>query len=298
MRASSLRQALRNQPPRRFLARGGYRAKRGGGPAPRAPPTSGAARELTWPGAIVVAVGGGGLFGAGVACAWVASASNAPEVPADAAPACSCACRVATFDALSGDYDGTVGRDEVVMGVPLLRWWLLRSARGEVLEVAAGTGANLGKYPAAATSIVATDASEDMLRVAAKKVPADGRFALRRCAVEELTGCYDTVVDTFGLCSVDDPVAALKAMQRATKHDGAILLLEHGRGHYAWLNDLLDRYAERHLLRWGCSWNRDYGAVMEDAGLVVESVRRFHFGTTYMVVARPNPDLAETARGA
>ena len=184
------------------------------------------------------------------------------------------------------------------MGVPLLRWWLLRSARGAVLEVAAGTGANLGKYPAAATSITATDASADMLRVAAKKVPADGRFALRRCAVEELTGCYDTVVDTFGLCSVDDPVAALKAMQRATKRDGAILLLEHGRGHYAWLNNLLDRYAERHLLRWGCSWNRDYGAVMEDAGLVVESVRRFHFGTTYMVVARPNPDLAETARGA
>ena len=31
---------------------------------------------------------------------------------------------------------------------------------------------------------------------------------------------FDTVVDTFGLCSFDDPVAVLKEMQRVCKPDG------------------------------------------------------------------------------
>ena len=75
-------------------------------------------------------------------------------------------------------------------------------------------------------------------------------------------------------------------MQRATKRDGAILLLEHGRGHYAWLNNLLDRYAERHLLRWGCSWNRDFPRMLAAAGLEAEATYRFHLGTTFVAVVR------------
>ena len=261
-----------------------------------APPAAPAPKaELSWSGAVLVAVGGGSLFGVGMGVAWVSSASAAPSEAVVAHPRCSCQCRVATFDGLSGSYDGTVGRDEIVMGVPLLRRWLLWSASGACLEVAAGTGANLDKYPAAATSVTVSDASEDMLRVAAAKVPAGpagDRFVIRNSRVEDVRGAYDTVVDTFGLCSVDDPVAALVAIQRATRRDGKILLLEHGRGHYDWLNRLLDRYAARHLERWGCSWNRDYEAVMAEAGLRVETLRRFHFGTTFMVVAKPDPTLA------
>jgi ubiquinone/menaquinone biosynthesis C-methylase UbiE len=41
---------------------------------------------------------------------------------------------------------------------------------------------------------------------------------------------FDTVVDTFGLCSYDDPVAVLKEMARCCKGDGTILLIEHGKG--------------------------------------------------------------------
>ena len=109
------------------------------------------------------------------------------------------------------------------------------------------------------------------------------------------TAGFDTVVDTFGLCSYDDPVAALVALQRATRPGGRILLLEHGRSHYDWLNRLLDKYAARHLDRWGCSWNRDYLAVIDAAGLQVTTLRRFHFGTTYFVVATPSLSLARAA---
>jgi methyltransferase OMS1 len=40
-------------------------------------------------------------------------------------------------------------------------------------------------------------------------------------------GCFDTVVNIFGLCSYDDPVQVLQEMARVCKPDGKILLLEH-----------------------------------------------------------------------
>lgn len=40
---------------------------------------------------------------------------------------------------------------------------------------------------------------------------------------------FDFVVDTFGLCSFNDPVNVLREMARVAKPDGKILLLEHGK---------------------------------------------------------------------
>lgn len=37
----------------------------------------------------------------------------------------------------------------------------------------------------------------------------------------------------------------------------------------------------------GCAWNRPIDELLEEEGVQVDSVRRYHFGTTYMVVARP-----------
>merc|ERR1711871_1561484 len=98
---------------------------------------------------------------------------------------------------------------------------------------------------------------------------------------------YDTVVDTFGLCSFEDPVKALLEMQRVCKDDGRILLLEHGVSHYDWLNKLLDSNSYRHAKRWGCWWNRPIENIVKEAGLKIESSSRWHFGTTYYYVCRP-----------
>ena len=272
----------------RTLARGAYGRKRARRPS--APVAE--AAELSWGSAVFLAVGAGTTLGAAGALGWVATAS-ADEGACDPAPTCGCAARVAVFDTISGDYDATVGRDEWYMGLPLLRRWLLRSARGSVLEVAAGTGSNFGYYPAAVRDVTATDASRRMVDAALLKAARDARITVTRAPVEAPPGGpYDTVVDTFGLCSYDDPVEALRSLQRATRADGKVLLLEHGRSHYGWLNALLDRYAARHLERWGCSWNRDYVDVMAAAGLRVVTPRRFHFGTTYFVVGTPDPALA------
>eukprot|EP00798_Chlamydomonas_sp_ICE-L_P023669 gene23669-9204_t len=75
---------------------------------------------------------------------------------------------------------------------------------------------------------------------------------------------FDTIVDTFGLCSHDNPVQVLREVSRVCKKDGTIILLEHGRAHYNWLNKKLDDGADKHHCEWGCRWNRDMMQIIEE----------------------------------
>ena len=91
---------------------------------------------------------------------------------------------------------------------------------------------------------------------------------------------YDTVVQTFGLCSVSDPVAVLRNLATAVRPDtGRIFLLEHGKGWYGLVNGLLDMNAAKHFDKYGCWWNRDIEALVDEAvrqtpGLEVVSLTR------------------------
>ncbi|KAL4736555.1 methyltransferase domain-containing protein [Aspergillus similis] len=101
-------------------------------------------------------------------------------------------------------------------------------------------------------------------------------------------GYYDTIVQTMGLCSMPDPAGALRHLGTITEpQHGRILLLEHGRSHYDWLNRVLDNLAPAHADRHGCWWNRDIGQIVRDSGLEVVEEERYHFGTTWRFVLRP-----------
>lgn len=66
----------------------------------------------------------------------------------------------------------------------------------------------------------------------------DSETADKRFSVLEMDGhdlkfednSFDTVVDTFGLCSYNDPIKVLHEMKRVCKKDGKIILIEHGKG--------------------------------------------------------------------
>lgn len=91
---------------------------------------------------------------------------------------------------------------------------------------------------------------------------------------------YDTIVQTFGLCSVSDPVAVVQNLATAiTPETGKIILLEHGKGWYGVVNGLLDKNASQHFDKYGCWWNRDIQGIVDEAvaktpGLEVVSVKR------------------------
>lgn len=208
--------------------------------------------------------------------------------------------RTNKFQQIAYGYDDEIGKDEMVMGINLLRRALLYfHAKGDVLEVGAGTGRNLSYYPGESTvkSIVLTDSSDKMLLRAKSKLldmpeQKRRRFQVLEADARNLSMCddnsFDTVVDTFGLCSFDDPVSVLLELQRVCRPGGKILLLEHGTTKkYDGLSNYLDKNAERHAKNWGCVWNRDIEKLVKDSGLEVEKLDTWHFGTTYYVVCKP-----------
>ena len=104
-------------------------------------------------------------------------------------------------------------------------------------------------------------------------------------------GVYDTIVQTMGLCSTPQPTQLLMHLGKlAHPRHGKILLMEHGRSYYQWINNVLDMTAAKHADRHGCWWNRDIGRYVEDSGLVVESMKRRHFGTLWIIEARPKTE--------
>ncbi|GAB7350505.1 hypothetical protein MBLNU459_g1099t1 [Dothideomycetes sp. NU459] len=104
---------------------------------------------------------------------------------------------------------------------------------------------------------------------------------------------YDVVFQTMGLCSTPSPALLLRNLSRyidPANPDAKIILLEHGRSYYQWLNRILDSQALAHADQHGCWWNRDIGAIVEESGLEVLREKRKHFGTTWIYELRPKKE--------
>eukprot|EP01060_Flectonema_neradi_P007475 TRINITY_DN15217_c0_g1_i1.p1 TRINITY_DN15217_c0_g1~~TRINITY_DN15217_c0_g1_i1.p1 ORF type:complete len:272 (+),score=38.45 TRINITY_DN15217_c0_g1_i1:23-838(+) len=214
--------------------------------------------------------------------------------------------RLATFNTIAKTYDDQIHSDERSMGLLILRWLLMRNASGEVLEMGAGTGRNIKYLQKHGSVVTYCDQSENMLSVLEDKLTKAGTptaaYRLKKADASELPfsdNAYDTVVETFGLCSYEDPIKVLKELQRVCKPDGHILLLEHGTGHYSWINDWLSSRAVKHAKQFGCIWNKPIDLFVKESGLDVIISRRYHFGTTYYYIARPGvtSSVKRAARG-
>ncbi|KAJ3187307.1 Methyltransferase-like protein 7B [Gaertneriomyces sp. JEL0708] len=200
------------------------------------------------------------------------------------------------FDALAPEYDARISWDEWLMRLGTRRRDLVKQAYGSVLEVSAGTGRNLEYYASnkSIKEITLSDVSEPMLQKAyarmkhyIRELPTSHFHIYDAENIPAGDGQFDTVIDTFGLCSCGNPVKALKEMARCCKKDGRVLLLEHGRGKYQFLNEALDKTAHGHADKWGCWWNRDIERIVDEAGLEIIEMERFHFGTTFWMIAKP-----------
>ncbi|EAQ84959.1 hypothetical protein CHGG_08973 [Chaetomium globosum CBS 148.51] len=108
---------------------------------------------------------------------------------------------------------------------------------------------------------------------------------------------YDTIIQTFGLCSVADPARLLANMAGMVQPDtGRVLLVEHGRGSSNWVNKGLDETADKHFRKFGCWWNRDIEKLVLDAvedipGLELVRLERplwLQAGTTLLIELKVN----------
>ncbi|ORY14351.1 S-adenosyl-L-methionine-dependent methyltransferase [Clohesyomyces aquaticus] len=225
---------------------------------------------------------------------WI-SLSNPPDIgdiPEDVSD---------RFDKDARGYDEKVGTAEWMLRMTSRRNALAQMARGHVLECAVGTGRNTPYYSISKIlSITLLDQSKPMLEVAKRKWnETHPGFSSRvhikqQSALDPITppygaqDGYDTVIQTMGICSTPEPVRLLRNLESVTKEDsGHILLLEHGKSHYGWLNDLLDKTAPAHANEHGCWWNKDIGKIVEESGLEIVNIKRYNFGTTWWVELKP-----------
>jgi ubiquinone/menaquinone biosynthesis C-methylase UbiE len=150
-----------------------------------------------------------------------------------------------------------------------LRARLLGEVPGRVLDLGAGTGANL-PYLRAAAHVVACEpgaAMRALLRTRLGTCPAP--VSVVAAAAERLPfpdGSFDAVVCTLVLCSVGDLGRGLGEVRRVLRAGGRLIYAEHVRAH-GWWGRVQDRYDERWSVRSaGCHINRDIGAAIAAAG--------------------------------
>jgi len=121
------------------------------------------------------------------------------------------------------------------MGQAVLRDFrsrIIGGARGRVLEIGIGSGRNLSFYGDAVEAVVGVDPSPKLLAMARRAATASPHpVNLIEQTAERLPFAehsFDTVVVTWSLCSIPDPVAALREARRVLKPGGQLRFAEHG----------------------------------------------------------------------
>lgn len=145
-------------------------------------------------------------------------------------------------------------------------------ARGVVLEIGIGTGLNLPYYAAGQVQHISGVDPAAAMHVKARRRAARIAIPVSLIPLELDTigaadASFDTVVCTFTLCSIPDPLAALREMRRVLKPGGELLFCEHALAP----EPRVQRWQHRLTPWWkplagGCHLNRDTPALLHAGG--------------------------------
>lgn len=156
---------------------------------------------------------------------------------------------------------------------------IVEDARGEVLEIGAGTGFNFAFYRDA-TRVVAIEPGDALRKRAERRareasVPVDVRPGNAH-NLEFPDASFDTVIFSLVLCTIPDPARALSEARRVLRPGGEIRFYEHVRAEDPELAKRQDRWTRPwKTFNQGCHPNRDTVAAIERAGFVLSEIERF-----------------------
>jgi len=161
-------------------------------------------------------------------------------------------------------------------------------ARGRVLEIGIGTGLNMRHYDKSRIeSLTGLDPALEMHGLAQKRSRRAGLevelVGLSAERIPRADASFDTVIVTYTLCTIPDPLAALKEMRRVLVPGGQLIFCEHGRAPDASVR----RWQERITPWWkkiagGCHLDRDIAALLHEAGFTCPDLK-----TMYLPGPRP-----------
>lgn len=159
-------------------------------------------------------------------------------------------------------------------------------AEGIVLEIGIGTGLNLPYYdPTKVRKVIGLDPSEASWKLAgerAKDLPFPVEFVgLPGEQIPLDDKSVDTVLVTFSLCTIPDPVKALEGMRRVLKPGGRLIFCEHGAAPDAdvlkWQNRVNPVWR---VIFGGCNLNRRMPSIIESAGFKIADLHTMYLPST------------------
>ena len=153
-------------------------------------------------------------------------------------------------------------------------------ATGRVLEIGFGSGLNLPLYRAdrvqhlwalepsaemwdmAQNNVRRSPVSTDFIQSGAESIPLDDNSA-------------DTVLMTYTLCTIPEPLEALREIRRVLKPGGQMIFCEHGKAP----DESVQRWQNRLNPLWtkfsgGCNLNRPIPLLLDQAGAVNPRILR------------------------
>jgi ubiquinone/menaquinone biosynthesis C-methylase UbiE len=174
-------------------------------------------------------------------------------------------------------YDRLVAATERTVLGPI-RSELVGPLTGAVLDVGAGTGANLRHFRAAARVVAAEPDPAMRRRLTGRLGEATVPVEVSDAGAEALPfpdASFDAVVFTLVLCTVGDPDRALAEARRVLRPGGTLVALEHVRGHgaHARWQSRLDPMWTRVMA--GCHLDRDTASAVRSAGFDPGHEERF-----------------------
>lgn len=171
---------------------------------------------------------------------------------------------------------------------------------GTVIEIGFGTGLNLPHLPASVTCLKAVEPRTKGRELARRRVQSshvsvefvglDGE----RLPLEDQ--CVDDALSTWTLCSIDDPIAAIRELVRVLRPGGKLHFVEHGQSPDPKVRRWQDRMeGVQQRLACGCSLKSDIPAIIRDGGMTIDNLETHyakgepkHQGWTFQGIASPS----------
>ncbi len=150
---------------------------------------------------------------------------------------------------------------------------------GRVLEIGFGSGLNLRWYPPEVSSVTAIEPSDvgwrlSEARRARTSAPVE-RAGLDGQRLDLPDDSHDSALITFSLCTIPDPLLALREARRVVRPGGRLHVLEHGLAP----DESVRRWQRRmepvqRAVAGGCHLTRDIPSLVEETGWRIEETQQ------------------------